>query len=215
MEGIEISFASSATVEVRSQVSSSVESLDSLESFIEYWLQEEGWSLTFLPSHDGEERRLIPVRLKFFGVEVAQLQLDLSQIKERYPDGRVISSFVRKIGGEARFEVDETGLDKWFADYGFAVHDTLCEPLGPKESLIPYVLLYAQSDASLVHVTSGAESFVAEALQEFRSELLADGVDLDRLLCVTSCYRTAQTKRGRSPTLVRSAFVRWARNCSF
>lgn len=212
MRIIDTLFSQSATPELALYVIDALDSFNSLEEFVDFWLREEGWSLTFMPVNEsGKEPKgagpdVLLVRLKFFGVEVALLKLDSKALRDSYPDARVVTSFVRGVQQDARFELDDDGLEEWLREHRFAVCDALCEHLGPRESLVPFVLLYALSDSSLVHIGSGRESFISSAYDEYRCCCSAEGLELDDLVCVTVYYRTPHAAMEKVPTLVRSAF---------
>jgi hypothetical protein len=146
------------------------------------------------------------IRLKFFGIEIAKITVDSAVIQRLYPNARVITSFIRGVRPDAQFDVDYEGLEEWFAEHGFQMNECLCEHVGPRESLVPYVLLYALCDSTVVHLNAGCDSDVFEVYDEYRDDFLIAGLDLSRLVFVTGYYRESRVDMERVPLLMRSVF---------
>jgi hypothetical protein len=201
-------FSPSASVDLREYVGAALERLDCLEEFIDFWFTEEGWSLTFMPlaEPEGAARDLMLIRLKFFGAEIAKITVDSTEIQRLYPNARVITSFVRGVRSDAHFDVDHEGLEEWFTEHNFQMNECLCEQVGPRESLVPFVLLYVLCDSTVVHINAGYDSYISELYGECEEDLVAAGLDLSRIVSVTGCYRETRIEMDRVPLLMRSVF---------
>ncbi len=201
-------FSPAASVDLRECVGAALERLNCLEEFIDFWFTEEGWSLTFMPLAEPEDaaRDLMLVRLKFFGVEIAKITVDSTEIQRPYPNARVITSFLRGVRSDAHFDVDHEGLEEWFAEHNFQMNECLCEQIGPRKSIVPFVLLYVLCDSTVVHINAGYDSYISELYGEYEEDLVAAGLDLSRLVSVTGCYRETRIEMDRVPLLMRSVF---------
>jgi hypothetical protein len=196
MKPSEMTFSESASTAQRLHIEERIRAADSLEDLILGWVQVEKEEVQVFQGEDKDRPtvEMIGVTLCEEGSELVQIYFPKSDIAALYSETVLISKF---IGGSDRlgeYELDDQAIDLWEAKLGFTYSEALCEMIGPRKALMPFVLSYVLSEGGGVSLQPAVT--LDGPLDDVQEELIAERIEIDQTVLLSATYQAREVRKG-------------------